>query len=236
MNEQLEEQAALYVFGLLDPQETAEVEEQCGRDPELRKLVDEFYEAAAAAAHSAPERTLPPELKQRILAQAPVTEKVIEFPKRSWWPTAIAAGFALLSAFLFRETGRLEKQVATLEQRDAISQLKIATLSSKLTDAPAASAVVLWDEKAQRGVLKVVDVPPNSADRDYQLWVVDSKYKDPVDGGTFHVAKDGTTKIAFTPSSPIATAKAFAISLERKGGVPKAEGPIVLVGNSDAAR
>ena len=51
-----------------------------------------------------------------------------------------------------------------------------------------------------------------------------------MDAGTFHVAKAGTADIPFKPKTRVATANAFAVSLERKGGVPKAEGPMVLLG------
>ncbi len=120
--------------------------------------------------------------------------------------------------------------ITRLEQRDILSQIQIASLSSKLESAPDANAVVVWDQKKQRGVLKVTQLPRNAEDHDYQLWLVDPRYKDPVDGGVFHVANDGTLRIPFHPSSPVREAKGFAISLERKGGVTKAEGPIVLLG------
>ena len=108
--------------------------------------------------------------------------------------------------------------------------MQIASLTSKLANAPNANAVVVWDEKRQRGVLKVMQLPPNADDRDYQLWLVDPRYKDPVDGGVFHVANDETLRVPFHPVSPVRGAQGFAISLEHKGGVPKAEGPIVLLG------
>jgi len=75
-----------------------------------------------------------------------------------------------------------------------------------------------------------MQLPRNAADRDYQLWLVDPRYKNPVDGGVFHVANDGMLSVAFHPNTPVREAQAFAISLERKGGVTKAEGPIVLLG------
>ena len=128
------------------------------------------------------------------------------------------------------ERERLAKELARLQERDSLSQMQIATLTSKLAEAPKATAFVIWDAENQRGVLTAVDVPPNAADHDYQLWVVDPKYQIPVDAGVFSVKSGGTTKILFKPKQPVASADAFAISLERKGGVPKAEGPIVLVG------
>jgi anti-sigma-K factor RskA len=230
MNGELEEQASLYVLGLLEGDEAAGFERRLQADDALRALVDELDEAAARMMHEAPPRALPPELRARILGQVS-GEKTVAFPRRSnWIPWAIAACLALTCAYLFAEGGLLRKRVARLEQRDLFSQIQIATLSSKLESAPKANAVVVWDEKRQRGVLKVTQLPRNTDDRDYQLWLVDPRYKDPVDGGVFHVVNDETLRVPFQPTSPVRGAKGFAISLERKGGVTRGEGPIVLLG------
>ena len=153
-------------------------------------------------------------------------------PSRSTWlPWAIAACLALACAYLVAERAGLRARVTFLEQRDFLAQIQIASLTSQLRSAPEAKAVIVWDERKQRGLLKVTQLPPNDADRDYQLWLVDPRYQNPIDGGVFHVSHDdGTVRLGFQPRTPVRGAKGFAISLERKGGVPKAEGPIVLLG------
>ena len=230
MNEELEEQASLYVLGLLHGVEAAAFERRLQADDALRGLVDQLDEAAAALAHNAPTRALPPELRASVLGQVS-SEKTVAFPRRSnWIPWAIAACLALTCAYLIAESAGLRKRVTRLEERDLFSQVQIASLSSKLTNAPNANAIVVWDEKRQRGVLKVTQLPRNANGRDYQLWLVDPRYKDPVNGGVFHVANDGNLLVPFHPTSPVRGARGFAISLEREGGVTKAEGPIVLLG------
>lgn len=229
MNEELEEQASLYTLGLLDEKEATAFAQRLESDPELRALVDQLDQAAAAIAHAAPPRALPPELRERVLAEVR-SEKAVAFPRRAnWIPWALAACLALTCAWLVTERGGLRKRITRLEQRDLFSQIQIASLSSKLQNAPDANAVVVWDGKKQRGILKVTQLPRNEENRDYQLWLVDPRYKDPVDGGVFHVANDGSLRVPFKPASPVREAQGFAISLERKGGVTKAEGPIVLL-------
>jgi anti-sigma-K factor RskA len=125
---------------------------------------------------------------------------------------------------------KAETRIKEIEARDELTKVQVATLTSKLPDAPEATAAVVWDPERQRGVLNTANMPPNATNRDYQLWVVDPRYENPVDAGVFTVEKAGGTKYFFTPKSRITSATAFAISLERKGGVPKAEGPIVLAG------
>lgn len=230
MSEELEEQASLYVLGLLEGGEAAAFEKQMESDAELRALVDDLDEAAAAVSYDAPAHPLPPELRARVLA-ASSKGKTVAFPRRmNWLPWAIAACLALACSYLVAERVGLRQHVTALEQRDVLSQIQIASLSSKLKSAPDANAVVVWDENKQRGVLKVTQLPRNDADRDYQLWLVDPRYKNPVDGGVFHVSNDGPLRIPFQPNTPVREAKGFAISIERKGGVTKAEGPIVLLG------
>lgn len=230
MSEELEEQASLYVLGLLEGAEAAHFEKQMQSDPARRALVDDLDEAAAAIAYDAPPRPLPPGLRARVLGRVS-SGKTLAFPRRSGWlPWAIAACLALACSYLVADRVGLRNRVTTLEQRDFLAQIQIASLSSKLQSAPDANAVVVWDEKKQRGVLKVTQLPRNDDDRDYQLWLVDPRYKNPIDGGVFHVAKKGMLRVGFHPTSPVRGAKGFAISLERKGGVTKAEGPIVLLG------
>lgn len=231
MNEPLEEQASLYVLGLLEGAEAAQFEKQLESDPALRTLADELDEAAAAWAHDAPDRPLPAGLRERVVAEIS-RSKTVAFPPRrfNWLPWALAACLALACSYLVAERAGLRGRVATLEQRDFFAQVQIASLSSKLKNAPNANAVVIWDEEKQKGVLKVTQLPPNKPNRDYQLWLVDARYKDPVDGGVFHVSNDGEMRVPFKPNAPVRHAKAFAISLERKGGVTKAEGPFVLLG------
>ena len=148
----------------------------------------------------------------------------------NWLPWAIAACLALGCVMLAADRARIRKELAYLEKRDVFAQMKIATLVSQRESAPKANAVVVWDAEKQEGVLKLTNVPPNESDRDYQLWIVDPGYKQPVDGGVFHLSDDGTTRISFRPKAHVTTANAFAVSLERKGGVPKAEGPMILMG------
>ena len=230
MNEALEEQASLYVFGLLGEVEATAFEQQMAGDADVRALVDDLDETAAAVSHAAPGRPLPPTLRQRVLDEVS-KGKTIALPRRNnWLPWALAACLALACSYLVAERIGLRGRVSALEKRDVLAQIQIASLSSKLKSDPDANAVVVWDENKQRGVLKVTRLPRNEADRDYQLWLVDPRYKNPVGAGVFHVSNTGSQRIRFRPDAPVGEAQGFAVSLERKGGVTKAEGPIVLLG------
>lgn len=233
MNEQLEEQAALYVLELLEPVERAAFEAKILKDAELRRYVDDLLESTAKYAHAAPLRLPPPGLEERIVnairADPPVARRSVP-SSLNWLPWALAASFAVACAWLAADRAQLAKRIARLEHRNVIAQMQIGTLASQLSSAPKASAVVVWDSERQEGVLKVTNIPLNEEDRDYQLWIVDPDRKQPVDAGVFHVSDEGTQKIVFKSKAQVSSAKGFAVSLERKGGAPKAEGPMVLVG------
>lgn len=136
----------------------------------------------------------------------------------------------LVSAGQLASLQQTQRQVADLRLAADIAQLKVSSLASLLGDSPEAQAIAVWNPTQQRGVLTVAKLPPLAADQDYQLWVIDPAYENPVDGGVFTVdAATGEARLEFTVNQPVKTVAKFAVSLERKGGVPKAEGPMVLL-------
>jgi len=115
------------------------------------------------------------------------------------------------------------------EQQD-LTRLKVTALASLAGNTPEAQAIAVWDPARETGLLTVDKLPVIADNQDYQLWVVDPAYPNPVDGGVFKPGTDGHVVLTFKGDKPIKSVAAFAISLEKKGGVPKAEGPIVLLG------
>ncbi len=176
----------------------------------------------------------------------------------AWFPWAMAACLAVLCAIFFSEnksarqrsarlrdelqelqkqtislrgeTDILQNQVAEFRSKDRLSQLRIAMLSSLLASSPKAVAVSVWDNEQQKGVLVVEHLASLPSDKDYQLWVIDSKYPSPVDAGVFTVDEKGAVRFQFQPKSRVNFEK-IAVTLERKGGVAKPEGKMVLLGS-----
>ena len=116
-----------------------------------------------------------------------------------------------------------------LRRQEDLSRLKINALASLAGNSPEARAIAVWDPERETGLLSVEKLPALASDQDYQLWVIDPAYQDPVNGGVFTVGDDGRAVLTFRPDQPVKAVAKFAVSLERKGGVPKAEGPIVLL-------
>lgn len=129
-----------------------------------------------------------------------------------------------------KQIATLNGEIATLQKRDALAQVRIATLQSSVDAYKQGVAVVVWDSEKHQGVLKLEKMPPVEAGKDYQLWVVDPKQPVPVDAGIVRVDNAGFAKVDFKPVNNVTDASKFALSVEKEGGVPKGEGPIVLIG------
>lgn len=90
---------------------------------------------------------------------------------------------------------------------------------------------VVWSDARQEGYLRITGLPVNdSARAQYQLWVVDaSRDVHPVDGGVFDIASDGELIIPVQAKLALKRPSAFAVTLEKPGGVVVSDGPMLLV-------
>jgi anti-sigma-K factor RskA len=176
-------------------------------------------------------------------------------PPIPWFPWALAACLAVLCGILLiRQSNRendfnaqltqmnqtiatlqattndLHTVVAELKRQNDLANLRIAVLDSLVPDSKAV-AVTLWDPDRQGGMLvvqKLGELPP---DKDYQLWVIDPNAASPIDAGVFKVDASGTMRTPFTAKSVVKAAGKFAVTVERKGGSPKPQGKMVLLGS-----
>jgi anti-sigma-K factor RskA len=115
-------------------------------------------------------------------------------------------------------TNQLQQTVLALQETNRLANLRIAMLNSLVAAAPKAVAVSLWDNDKQNGVLVAQNLKALSADRDYELWVMDENKK-PVAAGVFHIEKGGAIRMEFKPARSIKTAGQFCVTEEVKGGV-----------------
>src|SRR5262245_17860829 len=110
IDERTEEQAALYAFDLLEGSERLAFETRLAQESDLQELVRELRETASNLALNSSNVAPSPELKKRLMEMiaAPVAsskaeeEKIVSFPSLRWIPWSLAAGFAVLAAFLGR--------------------------------------------------------------------------------------------------------------------------------------
>lgn len=244
-----QDRATQYVLGELDEQESARFQEELAHDDDLQRFISEMHETAAEMALAANPRTPRPQVLERILDQIrpdSADERLgagsagirPEFVKRkvlrlslNWLPWTLAASLAIACALLAIDRGRLGREITALREQDALSQMRIATLTAQAEAYAKVLAVVVWDEKKQRGIVTLDRLARPEANHDYQLWVIDPSRATPVSAGVVTVKDGGLTRAVFKPAQVIRSASKFAVSIERKGGAPSPEGPIILVSN-----
>ena len=237
ISEEKQDLAALYALGLLGADEDAAFESELRANTELRDLVRELREAAGNLALTAPSLLPPASLKQRIMGEiATETKRVVPMPTQraslGWIPWAIAAALAVFCGLLALDRVRLERQLADIRAVDPLMQTTFFALAPSAPAPSDAKATVAWQPGRQSGVTRISNLPAPEPGKDYQLWAVDSEHKDPISSGIVRVDKNGVAQVRFKPVEKAEHVKAFAISLEREGGVPKKEGPILLVGSA----
>ena len=237
ITEEQQDQAALYALGLLDLDEAAAFESELGASAELRNFVRELREAAGDLALSVPSQSPPASLKRRVMSEivleteqsAPISRR---YPSFAWAPWAIAAILILFCGLLALDRARLQRELANIRAADPLMQTIFFTLTPSESGPADAKATVAWQPGQQTGVIRITNLPIPESGRDYQLWAVDAAHKDPISAGVIRVDKNGVAQIRFKPVEMAHQVKAFAISLEREGGVPKKEGPILLAGTA----
>jgi anti-sigma-K factor RskA len=235
ISEEQQDLAALYVLRSLDTNETAEFEAAMRKDTELRALVNSLSESTAAIAFTAPHRQPPPGLKQRVLRDIAVEKSrgaSSSGRSISWLPWAIAAALVIFSGFLAYDRAQMRRELEQAKNIDQFAGANFAALAPADGAPPGARAVVAWEPDRQIGVIRISGLPAAGSGKDYQLWAVDEDHKDPVSAGIVRVDPNGAASVRFKPVVEARRVKAFAISLEREGGAPKKEGPILLVGTS----
>src|SRR5208337_2421166 len=236
-----------YVLDDLSAADAERVSSEIATDPEVRDFVLQMEDAFASVAAGLPQRIVASEHASRR-GHGPVARSNIVWFAIPWTLAAcLAVACALLSLerttlhekitaagrellVLKQQNARVENELASLQKRNALAEVKIMMLKAQVAAFESATAIVVWDKEQKNGILQLDKLPPAGPGKDYQLWVIDPKNPQPVSAGVFTVANNGPIRTSFWPHGPIESASAFAISLEKAGGAPKPEGQIILVG------
>lgn len=128
------------------------------------------------------------------------------------------------------QIAKLTADLEALKKQEQESQLQIATLQSKVWEYRRSEMLVVWDQKRSQGVVMLDKMPRVESDKDYQLWVVDPNKPAPISAGVVTVDSKGSVKTVFKPVEAVTGEAKFALSVEKKGGVPKSEGQLLMVG------
>lgn len=236
-----------YVLDQLNDQDREEVQQMALKHPEIQAeltAIEKTLEQYAMDTAKEPSAYL----KDKIAAQLQINESNVTASdsKKRVIPMylLIAASVALLVSlsynfFLYEELSDVKNELVTSEvdrqyftsqfeaqkaaYDDAKQHLAIVAQNGNKTvilkgleNAPNAVASIYWNQSSKEVYLNVSEIPAPPTDKQYQLWaIVNGK---PVDAGIFDLTANLNTTM-LQKMKPIADAQAFAITLEKKGGV-----------------
>jgi hypothetical protein len=113
-----------------------------------------------------------------------------------------------------------QERTALLAKSDSI---KVTLGATKDPASKGVNGDVVWDPVTQKGFLHFVGLAANDpAVKQYQLWIFDAArdQRYPIDGGVFDVPADASeVVIPFNASLAVSKAAAFAVTVEKPGGV-----------------
>ena len=255
-SERHEELVAASALGPASRDERAELDRHLAEGCAVCEgLLADFRGAATALAATVPAATPPPELKAKILGAArPRARRAASRPPEDCRGRRSRAAAVLALVVLGVDDARLRREREELRSQTAALEGKLRTTETALAERvlrarvlenddvqmlllggkgpqPDARARVFWSARARRGIILASNLAPLPPDRQYELWVF-LKGK-PVNAGVFDADPSGRALFESTEfPQPDASAEAFAVTVEPRGGVPAPTGPIVLVGKT----
>jgi anti-sigma-K factor RskA len=234
---ELRQLISAHALDALDADEAARVDAHVVECAECARDLEGLREAASALAFAAPDAAPPPGLRDRILAATAPTAVPVAAPARrtrrarSWWPwrgltVGLAAATAALAVLAVVLAGRLAD---ARDQRDAQSRALGALASSDARLVPVKPALASLGSGSLvsgsgGGILILPRLPRAPQGKTYEAWFLD-RQGHPLPAGTF--GGGGATTVVQLSGDPSKAAQ-VAVTVERAGGVPKPQGPIVL--------
>jgi anti-sigma-K factor RskA len=201
---------APYALDALDAEQERAFEEHLASCEACREELASLREATAALAYGAVGPAPPPELKQRILAEAKAERpNVIPFPGRRRWAAPIAAAAALAAAFaLGIGVWATTRPAGGDAFADVLAKpgAKVVTMGGKgaLAVAPDGTAAV------------ALTLPRAPSGKTYEAWVIRKGTAEPA--GLF------SRSAVFKIDQPVKRGAVVAVTLERAGGVDQPTG------------
>ncbi|MEM6978551.1 MAG: anti-sigma factor [Planctomycetota bacterium] len=153
------------------------------------------------------------------------------YRERLAWCVAVAACvLAMLAISVPRRDGSLQiaetQSLSLAEERTRWVQRFPSAVKADWTDGTTPMSVpvsgdVVWDGSSQSGFMRFVGLPVNDpAESQYQLWIVDPQRDDePIDGGVFNSSSTDEIVIRINAKLNVIEPQAFAITIEKPGGV-----------------
>jgi anti-sigma-K factor RskA len=132
---------------------------------------------------------------------------------------------------LQQEKKALEDAFIATAASDRLASSRIVVLRPTADGPSGALGASIWSPQDQRGLIVLEGLPATAPPQVYQLWLIESASRTPVNAGVLQVGRGGTVRLQFAAPSRVETVERFAISVERVGGGPAPAGKYIMVGN-----
>ncbi len=243
-DEHLQDLAAAYAIGALEPEEARAFERELDARPELQRAVRDFREVAALLAEGAAGPAPRAELKAKVLARARAQGGVVvPIRPRRVFPVwlALAAGIGGLAAagmLSLQVTGLREQLEGVIAHRDRLQQRVDLALADSVrlfevraTDSTSrAAAQLFWNYGRRSWMFHAFNLPRLPGDRTYQLWFVTADGRK-ISAGLLDPDAEGHAILIVSVPTEARTTTVAAVTSEPAGGSPQPTGSIVLAGN-----
>lgn len=255
MNEhpQFEEDFDLYALGILEGDDWEAIELHLVHCEDCERKAREARGRTAMLALAAPALTPPADLRERVLRRIHARASLGTVGVAAAWPRRLAAGLALASVVLaitsgvlWRQNSRLARRTRELEAAaqqqevqaaEARAVLEVLTAPDTVRVAlvpggiakPVPQGRALYNAGKGRLLFYAANLPALPPGRTYELWLIPATGT-PINAGIFAPDQRGNGQVLLPPLEPGLKPKAFAVTVEPAGGVPKPTGPMVMVG------
>lgn len=236
-----------YVLGMCSEEEARRVEVMCAQDAVVKAELEQIQNAmnAYAASHSKAPKA---ETRERILSEILSMEEpdVTTQPSVSFFNSRMAVAASLIvfslsllgNILLYNKWKAANNEVIALNSEKQLmadnlkaNQVKLEAMTQDkaimsdpdvmkvmmkgMEKSPESMAMIYWNKKSKAVFIELHKLPVPEQGKQYQLWaIVDGK---PVDAGMITMTEGDTS---LHRMKDFETAQAFAITLEKEGGVP----------------
>lgn len=216
-NEKLRDRlAAEYVLGTLRNGARRRFETLLLRHALLRRTVEQWQERLCPLAEFTPAQTPRPQVWENIARQTGIS------PRRKGWMARLGDSLNFWRGLSLASTAMAAVMVAVLLTRQFGAEAPPTFVAMLADDRSQPMAVVTGNAGKHTLTVKLVAPQAVAADRSLELWAV-PKEGNPRSLGL--LAADGSITLPLPANATPDTVPLLAVTLEPKGGSPKADGP-----------
>jgi len=244
---------SVYVLGVASLEEQQEVEEMARQYPEIANELHSLQASMneyVSQFELTPPKNLKDKVMQSIVADSP--NATIGKPKKNYFQYGMVASIALFlvslwgNIYFYNQWRQTEQDLSVVKNQNLeiadnqkVLEAKYKEIESELSmvqnpayqitylegmkdTAPQSYAAVFWNNEKQQAYIFTNSLPKPPVGKQYQLWALvdDDKV---MDAGVFNWGRLTAVKCFKKPQK-------FIITLEKEGGVPKAEGQAYAIG------